>query len=118
MTYYNDGQQRLLNSDVEQDERFDELRLRGLYEPPHLESDCLGARLENAGELMMAARSEPEYDECGSNDESTAGSYRSGSFRSRGGNTSGRWGAAKSSESVRAGTSMGMTVRLGSPQDT
>ncbi|ERG93648.1 MAG: hypothetical protein J07HQW2_00081, partial [Haloquadratum walsbyi J07HQW2] len=65
MTYYNDGQHRLSNSDVEQDDRFDELRLRGLYESPHLESDCLGIRLENAGELMIAARREPEYDEFG-----------------------------------------------------
>lgn len=39
MIHYNDGQHRLSNSDVKQDERFDELRLRGLYESPHLESD-------------------------------------------------------------------------------
>jgi len=73
MPYYNDGQHRLSNSDVEQDDRFDELRLRGLYESPHLESDCLGIRLENAGELMMAARSQPEYDEFGLEIEGTGG---------------------------------------------
>ncbi len=65
MTYYHNGDDQLTNGDVEQDERFDELRLRGLYESPHLESDCLGIRLENAGKLMMAARREPEYDEFG-----------------------------------------------------
>jgi DNA-directed RNA polymerase subunit M/transcription elongation factor TFIIS len=65
MTYYHNGDDQLTNGDVEQDERFDELRLRGLYESPHLESDCLSIRLENAGELMMAARREPEYDEFG-----------------------------------------------------
>ncbi|MFC7230084.1 hypothetical protein N0B31_22045 (plasmid) [Salinirubellus salinus] len=73
MTYYHDGQHRLSNSDVEQDDRFDELRLRGLYESPHLESDCLGVRLENAGELMMAARTQPEYDEFGLEIEGTGG---------------------------------------------
>jgi len=73
MTYYNDGQHRLSNSDVAQDERFDELRLRGLYESPHLESDCLGVRLENAGELMLAARTQPEYDEFGLEIEGTGG---------------------------------------------
>ncbi|TKX37064.1 hypothetical protein EXE51_08305 [Halorubrum sp. CGM5_25_10-8B] len=73
MTYYHDGQHRLSNSDVEQDARFDELRLRGLYESPHLESDCLGVRLENAGELMMAARTQPEYDEFGLEIEGTGG---------------------------------------------
>ncbi|WP_193310739.1 hypothetical protein [Halorubrum halophilum] len=73
MTYYHDGQHRLSNSDVEQDDRFDELRLRGLYESPHLESDCLGVRLENAGELMLAARTQPEYDEFGLEIEGTGG---------------------------------------------
>lgn len=73
MTYYHDGQHRLSNSDVEQDDRFDELRLRGLYESPHLETDCLGVRLENAGELMMAARTQPEYDEFGLEIEGTGG---------------------------------------------
>ena len=73
MTYYHDGQHRLSNSNVEQDDRFDELRLRGLYESPHLESDCLGVRLENAGELMMAARIQPEYDEFGLEIEGTGG---------------------------------------------
>ncbi|WP_251344559.1 hypothetical protein [Haloplanus halophilus] len=73
MTYYNDGQHRLSNNDVEQDDRFDELRLRGLYESPHLESDCLGVRLENTGELMMAARTQPEYDEFGVEIEGTGG---------------------------------------------
>ena len=56
MTYYHDGDDRLSNNDVEQDARFEELTMRGLYESPHLESDCLGIRLENAGELIMAAR--------------------------------------------------------------
>ena len=65
MTYYHNGDDQLTNGDVEQDDRFDELTMRGLYESPHLESDCLGMRLENAGELMMAARREPEYDEFG-----------------------------------------------------
>jgi len=65
MTYYRNGDDQLTNGDVEQDDRFDELTMRGLYESPHLESDCLGIRLENAGELMMAARCEPEYDEFG-----------------------------------------------------
>jgi DNA-directed RNA polymerase subunit M/transcription elongation factor TFIIS len=71
MTYYNDANHRLSNSDVEQDDRFDELRLRGLYESPHLESDCLGIRLDNMGELMMAACSQPEYDEFGLEIEGT-----------------------------------------------
>lgn len=65
MTYYHNGDDQFTNGDVEQDDRFDELTMRGLYESPHLESDCLGMRLENAGELMMAARREPEYDEFG-----------------------------------------------------
>jgi len=65
MTYYHNGDDQLTNGDVEQDDRFDELTMRGLYESPHLESDCLGMRLENAGELMMAARRDPEYDEFG-----------------------------------------------------
>ncbi|WP_255152980.1 hypothetical protein [Halorarius halobius] len=65
MTYYHNGDDQLTNGDVEQDDRFDELTMRGLYESPHLESDCLGMRLENAGELMIAARRESEYDEFG-----------------------------------------------------
>jgi DNA-directed RNA polymerase subunit M/transcription elongation factor TFIIS len=74
MTYYHDGDDRLSNSDVGQEDRFDELTMRGLYESPHLESDCLGARLDNTGELMMAARREPEYDEFGLEIEGT-GNY-------------------------------------------
>ena len=69
--YYHDGDDSLSNSDVEQDDRFDELTMRGLYESPHLESDCLGVRLENAGEVMIAARREPEYDEFGVEIEGT-----------------------------------------------
>jgi len=72
-SYYQDGQHRLKNNDVEQGPRFDELTLRGLYESPHLESDCLGTRLDNAGELLIAARAEPEYDEFGLEIEGTHG---------------------------------------------
>lgn len=72
-SYYQDGQNRLKNTDVEQGRRFDELTLRGLYESPHLESDCLGTRLDNAGELLIAARTEPEYDEFGLEVEGTRG---------------------------------------------
>ncbi|ELZ19740.1 hypothetical protein C475_22394 [Halosimplex carlsbadense 2-9-1] len=70
-SYYQDGQHRLKNTDVEQGRRFDELTLRGLYESPHLESDCLGTRLDNAGELLIAARTEPEYDDFGLEVEGT-----------------------------------------------
>ncbi|MDS0261949.1 hypothetical protein NDI56_21310 [Haloarcula sp. S1CR25-12] len=69
--YRQRGQNRLTNAEIEQGSRFDELDMRGLYASPHLQSDCLGTRLENAGELLLAARSEPEYDEFGEPIEGT-----------------------------------------------
>ncbi|MFC7252017.1 hypothetical protein ACFQJ5_19795 [Halomicroarcula sp. GCM10025324] len=69
--YRQRGQNRLTNAEIEQGSRFDELDMRGLYASPHLQSDCLGTRLENAGELLLAARSEPKYDEFGEPIEGT-----------------------------------------------
>ncbi|MUV89076.1 hypothetical protein GJ629_03475 [Halapricum sp. CBA1109] len=62
---YYQRQPRTTNSDVGQDARFDELRMYGLYQSPHHQSSFLVNQLDNAGEVMLAARREPEYDENG-----------------------------------------------------
>lgn len=62
---YYQRQRRTTNTDVGQDARFDELGMYGLYQSPHHESSFLVNQLDNAGQVMLAARREPEYDENG-----------------------------------------------------
>lgn len=58
-------QHRRTNEAVGQDCRFDELDMYGLYRSPHHESSFLVNQIDNAGEVMLAARREPEFDEEG-----------------------------------------------------
>ncbi len=62
---------RLTNEDIGQGARFDELDMYGLYASPHHESSFLVNRIDNAGQVMLAARREPEYDEYGFEIEGT-----------------------------------------------
>jgi DNA-directed RNA polymerase subunit M/transcription elongation factor TFIIS len=62
---YYQRQRRTTNTDVGQDARFDELGMYGLYQSPHHESSFLVNQLDNAGQVMLAARREPEFDENG-----------------------------------------------------
>ncbi|WP_424016297.1 hypothetical protein ACOZ4N_01330 (plasmid) [Halorientalis pallida] len=62
---YYQRQRRTTNTDVGQDARFDELGMYGLYQSPHHESSFLANQLDNAGQVMLAARREPEFDENG-----------------------------------------------------
>lgn len=72
MRYSSPQQHRRTNDHLGNGARFDELGLYGLYESPHLQSSFLVDRIDNAGEVMLAARRNPEYDEDGHEIEGTA----------------------------------------------